>query len=86
VWGPDQAVDRMQALRMVTIGAARFISEEKMLGSIEKGKYADIVVLNGDYMAVPNDGIDELEPVMTIVGGKIAFDAARSGSAQAPQP
>ena len=45
------AVDRKQALRMVTIAAARFISEEKMLGSIEKGKYADLVVLNGDYLA-----------------------------------
>ncbi|MGH9386587.1 MAG: amidohydrolase [Vicinamibacterales bacterium] len=76
VWGPDQAVDRRQALRMVTINPARFISEEKMLGSIEKGKYADLVVLSGDYLAVPDDAIDELEPVMTIVGGKIVFEGA----------
>ena len=74
VWGKDQAVDRKQALRMVTISAARFIGEEKMLGSIERGKYADLVVLNGDYLAVPDDRIDELEPVMTIVGGKVAFE------------
>ena len=74
IWGKEQAVDRRQALRMVTIGAARFISEEKMLGSIEKGKYADMVVLSGDFMAVPDDGIDELEPVMTIVGGQVVFD------------
>jgi len=77
VWGPDQAVDRRQALRMVTIDAAFFIGEEKMLGSIEPGKYADLVVLNGDYLAVPDDRIDELEPVMTIVGGKVVFDAAQ---------
>jgi predicted amidohydrolase YtcJ len=75
VWGADQAVDRKQALRMVTIDSAFFIAEEKMLGSIEKGKYADLVVLNGDYMAVADDGIDELEPVMTIVGGKVVFEA-----------
>ena len=50
-WGKDQAIDRKQALRMVTIAAARFITEEKMMGSIEKGKYADLVVLNGDYSA-----------------------------------
>lgn len=74
-WGKDQAVDRRQALRMVTIAAARFIGEEKMLGSIERGKYADLVVLNGDYMAVPEDGIDELMPVITIVGGKVVFEA-----------
>jgi len=48
VWGADQAVDRRQALRMVTIDAAFFIGEEKMLGSIEPGKFADLVVLNGD--------------------------------------
>jgi predicted amidohydrolase YtcJ len=75
-WGKDQAVDRRQALRMVTIDAAYFISEDRMLGSIEKGKYADLVVLSGDFLAVPDDGIDELEPVMTIVGGKIVFDAS----------
>jgi len=74
-WGPDQAVDRKQALRMATINAARFISEENMLGSIEKGKYADMVVLSGDYMAVADDRIDELEPVMTIVGGKVVYES-----------
>jgi predicted amidohydrolase YtcJ len=84
VWGPEQSVDRRQALRMVTIAAARFISEENMLGSIEKGKYADLVVLNGDYMAVPEQGIDELEPLMTIVGGEVVFDALTRASS--PQP
>jgi Amidohydrolase family len=77
VWGIDQAVDRRQALRMVTINAAFFIGEEKMLGSIEPGKYADLVVLDGDYLAVPDDRLDELEPVLTIVGGKVVFDAAQ---------
>jgi predicted amidohydrolase YtcJ len=73
-WGKDQAVDRRQALRMVTSAAAYFIGEEQMLGSIEKGKYGDLVVLNGDFLGVPDDGLDELEPVMTIVGGKVVFD------------
>jgi predicted amidohydrolase YtcJ len=75
VWGKDQAIDRKQALRMVTIAPAFFLSEEKMLGSIERGKFADMVVLSGDYMAVPDDRLDELEPVMTIVGGKVVFEA-----------
>ena len=73
-WGKDQAIDRRQALRLVTIEAAHFIGEERMLGSVEKGKYADLVVLNGDFLAVADDGIDELEPVMTIVGGRTVFD------------
>ena len=45
-----------------------------MLGSIEKGKYADMVVLNGDYMTVADSAIDELEPEITIVGGKVVFE------------
>jgi predicted amidohydrolase YtcJ len=82
-WGANQAVDRRQALRMVTIAAAKFISEEKLLGSIEPGKYADLVVLSGDYMAVPDAEIDTLEPVMTIVGGQVVFDQSGE-SATAP--
>ena len=74
-WGKEQAVDRKQALRMVTISAARFIGEEKMLGSIERGKFADLVVLDGDYMSVADDKIDELQPALTIVGGKVVFEA-----------
>ena len=77
-WGPDQRIDRKQALRMVTIAAARFISEEQLLGSIEPGKYADLVVLNGDYLAVPDEELDRLQPVMTVVGGEVVFEDSRS--------
>src|ERR671924_382041 len=73
VWGKNQAIDRKQALLMTTYNAAKFIGEEKMLGSIEKGKYADLVVFNGDYMSVPDDKIDELLVDMTIVGGKTVY-------------
>jgi predicted amidohydrolase YtcJ len=77
VWGKDQAIDRRQALRLVTIEAARFITEEKMLGSIEKGKYADLVVLGGDFLGVPEDQIATLDPEITIVGGHVVFEAPR---------
>ncbi len=78
VWGAQHAVSRKEALQLLTIEAAFFINEEKMLGSIEKGKYADVVVMNGDYMTVPENEIEKLEPVMTIVGGKVVFDASQS--------
>lgn len=77
IWGKNHAIDRKQALIMTTYNAAKFIAEEKMLGSIEKGKYADLVVLSGDYMAVPNDKLDDLQVVMTIVGGKVAYEAGQ---------
>jgi predicted amidohydrolase YtcJ len=74
VWGADQRIDRRQALRMVTIDAARFISEEQMLGSIERGKYADLVVLSGNFLTVPDDQLSQLEPVMTVVGGNVVYE------------
>ena len=58
--------------------AAHFISEEQMLGSIERGKYADWSVLNGDYLAVPDEELDGLQPVITIVGGEVVFEDSRS--------
>jgi len=78
VWGKNQAIDRKQALLMTTYNAAKFIGEEKMLGSIERGKYADLVVFNGDYMSVAEDKIDELLVDLTIVGGKTVYERAAS--------
>lgn len=75
VWGKDQAIDRMTALRMTTYNAAKFITEEDKLGSIEAGKYADIAIIDGDYTAVPDDGIDELKIAATIVNGDVVYDA-----------
>ena len=74
VWGAQDAVTRKEALQLLTIEAAFFMNEEKMLGSIEKGKYADVVVMNGDYMTVPENEIEKLEPVMTIVGGQVVYE------------
>ncbi len=80
-WGPDHAIDRPTALRMGTIWAARYIGEEKNLGSIEKGKKADLVVLGADYLTVPEDQICQIPVLTTIVGGKVVFDLERDGPA-----
>ncbi len=58
---------------MKTIWAAAYVGDEKKLGSIEPGKLADLVVLDGDYMSVPEDQISELEVILTIVGGKSVY-------------
>lgn len=71
----SQAIDRQTALRMITWNAARFIDEEKDLGSLELGKWADLVVLNGDFMTVPDADLDKLHIDLTYVAGKLAYDA-----------
>jgi len=75
VIAPAQAIDRRTALRMLTWNAARFVGEEDELGSLEPGKWADLVVLNGDYLAVPDDDLDALHIDLTYVAGRLAYDA-----------
>lgn len=81
VWGEQHAIDRKTALVLNTIAAARFISEEKDLGSLEKGKYADMLVLNEDFMAVKD--LDSVRPLVTIVGGKVVWEETASAAATA---
>jgi len=75
VWGARNAVDRQTALRMATNWAAEYVLREKVLGSLEAGKWADIVILDKDYLTVPEDEIATIKGVMTIVGGKIIHQA-----------
>ena len=58
---------------MKTTWAAAYVGDQKILGSLEAGKLADLVVVDGDYMSVPEDQISELEVILTIVGGKVVF-------------
>lgn len=74
IWGREQKVSRQDALRMKTIWAAAYVGDEKKLGSIETGKLADLVVLAGDYLSVPEDQISELEVTLTMVGGKVVYE------------
>jgi predicted amidohydrolase YtcJ len=70
-----QTITREEALIAHTRSNAFFTFREADLGSIQKGKYADILVLDRDYLTVPADAVKDLKPVMTFVGGKIVFDA-----------
>ena len=54
--------------------------QEDNLGAIQAGKLADLVVLDRDYLTVPADQIKDIRPVMTIVGGRIVYDAAEPSS------
>jgi len=72
-----QTITREQALIAHTRANAYFAFREADLGSIQKGKYADMLVLDRDYLTVPADAIKDLKPLMTMVGGKIVYDAKR---------
>ncbi len=73
VWGPDERVDRPTALKMITNWAADYFLRGDQIGSIETGKFADLVVLDKDYLTVPADEISELRPQVTVFDGKMVF-------------
>ncbi|MBI1788851.1 MAG: amidohydrolase [Acidobacteria bacterium] len=71
---PEQAVSRMEALRMWTLNGAYLSFEEKIKGSIEPGKLADLVVISKDFLTCPVDEIKDIEAVLTVVDGRVVFE------------
>lgn len=69
-------ISREDALIAHTRRNAFFFFRENDLGSIQAGRLADLVVLDRDYLTIPADDIKNIRPMMTIVGGKIVYDAA----------
>ncbi len=74
---PGERLRREDALRAMTINGAYLVFDEQERGSIEKGKYADLAVLSEDYLTVPEDRIKDIQVVMTMLGGKIVYEAKR---------
>ncbi len=70
-----QTISREDALIAHTRKNAFFVFHEDDLGSIQPGKLADLVVLDRDYLTIPADQIKDIKPVMTMVGGRIVYDA-----------
>jgi len=73
VFYPGQRMSREEALKSYTWSNAYAAFEEKLKGSLEPGKLADITVLSRDIMTIPEDQILATDVVYTIVGGKVAF-------------
>ena len=73
-----QQLTRMEAIRLYTSANGWFLREEDQLGSIEPGKLGDLVVLSDDYFdprKVPDEGIKKLKAALTVVGGRVVYDA-----------
>jgi len=71
----SQNLTREQALRIYTMGSAWLTSDEGRKGSIEVGKLADLAVLDGDYLTIPEERIRSLQSVLTMVGGRVVYAA-----------
>ena len=71
--GVDQKISREDALRMVTRNHWYLTFEESSKGIIAAGRYADMVVLPEDIMTVPPKRIEQMNVMMTMVGGQVVY-------------
>jgi predicted amidohydrolase YtcJ len=76
-WHPEERVTMEKAIELYTLGSAHAEFAETRKGSIEPGKLADMVVLSRDLFTIPPGEILGTKPVMTIVGGKVVYEAAK---------
>jgi len=68
---PEERIPVMDAIRMYTLNGAYASFEEKIKGSIEPGKLADLIVLSEDPLSISPEEIKDLKVEMTLVGGEI---------------
>lgn len=72
----DPALSRADVLRTITINAAEQLNLDAVVGSIEVGKFADLIVLDKNFMKVPEEELARNEVLMTVVGGKVVWAKA----------
>jgi len=86
MYGDENRLDRMEALRLWTVGSSWFSTEQSTKGSVAVGQLADLAVLSADYFSVPEDEIKRLESVLTMVGGKPVHGAEEFAQLAPPLP
>ncbi|HMA19918.1 MAG TPA: amidohydrolase, partial [Gemmatimonadaceae bacterium] len=74
-WYPEQRMTREEALRAMTIWPAYAAFQERLMGSITPGKYADFVILDRDIMTVPDNEILSTRVLSTWIGGQPVYEA-----------
>lgn len=75
LYGDENKIERLDALRLYTLGSAGLSREENKKGALTVGMYADMAVLSHDYFSVPDESIKHITSLLTILGGKIVFAA-----------
>jgi predicted amidohydrolase YtcJ len=76
VYGPGEAVSIKEAITMYTRHSAFLTREEKIKGSLETGKVADMIVLPEDLLNASPEKILNMKVDMTIIGGKVLYERA----------
>ena len=78
-WRVKEALTREEALKSFTLDGAYAAFEEDIKGSIEVGKWADLVILTKNIMTIAPEEILKTEVLMTLVGGTAVYRAGKRG-------
>lgn len=70
---PEESLTREQAIRLYTINCARAMFLDREVGSLEKGKLADFIVLDTDLLNCPVDAIRDAKVLRTYSDGRLVF-------------
>jgi hypothetical protein len=72
----DGGLTRTQVLRAITINSAYELHQDKQTGSLEVGKFADLLILDRNFFEIPAEQIADIKVLSTIVGGRVVYQAA----------
>jgi len=70
VYGPRERTDRIIQLKAHTRWGAYCVLRENLLGTLEPGKFADFMIIDRDFLTIPEADIPNIEVLMTVVGGE----------------
>lgn len=73
LYGEENRLERLEALRLYTLGSSRFSREDNCKGSLSVGMYADMALLSQDYFTVPENSIKEISSLLTLLDGKVVY-------------
>ncbi|MGE3805112.1 MAG: amidohydrolase [Gemmataceae bacterium] len=71
---PEEALTREQAIRFYTLNNAQLMFLEDQIGSLEKGKRADLIVVDRDLLTCPEDDIKDTKVLRTYLDGKLVYE------------
>jgi predicted amidohydrolase YtcJ len=77
IYPKQNRLDRLTALRLMTVGSARLTEEEEIKGQIEPGYYADMALLSDDYLTVEESKIPAIESILTLMDGRVVYSKGR---------
>ena len=77
-WVANHTITVEQALRMMTIEGAYAVKQEDYIGSLEAGKYADLIVLTDDPLTINPDNLKNIQVMLTMIGGNVEFKVGGS--------